>query len=71
MLLFVTLIGSPHPYLLHRLYGGDKNYGKFFAYMNLFLGSMLVLVLGDGPVSHVCRLGRRGTLFVSADQFLQ
>jgi NADH-quinone oxidoreductase subunit L len=30
--------------------GGDKNYGKFFAYMNLFLGSMLVLVLGDGPV---------------------
>ena len=29
---------------------GDKNYGKFFAYMNLFLGSMLVLVLGDSPV---------------------
>ena len=24
--------------------------GKFFAYLNLFLGCMLILVLGDGPV---------------------
>ena len=50
MLLFVTLIGSLiHVYSIGYM-GGDKNYGKFFAYMNLFLGSMLVLVLGDGPV---------------------
>jgi len=50
MLLFVTLIGSLiHIYSIGYM-GGDKNYGKFFAYMNLFLGSMLVLVLGDGPV---------------------
>ena len=50
MLLFVTFIGSLiHVYSIGYM-GGDKNYGKFFAYMNLFLGSMLVLVLGDGPV---------------------
>lgn len=50
MLLFVTLIGTLiHVYSIGYM-GGDKNYGKFFAYMNLFLGSMLVLVLGDGPV---------------------
>jgi len=50
MLLFVTLIGTLiHVYSIGYM-GGDKNYGKFFAYMNLFLGSMLVLVLGDSPV---------------------
>jgi len=50
MLLFVTFIGSLiHIYSIGYM-SGDKNYGKFFAYMNLFLGSMLVLVLGDGPV---------------------
>jgi len=50
MLLFVTLIGSLiHIYSIAYM-GGDKNYGKFFAYLNLFLGSMLVLVLGDSPV---------------------
>ena len=50
MLLFVTLIGS----LIHIYSVGymaeDKNYGKFFCYMNLFLGTMLILVLGSGPV---------------------
>ncbi|THB72295.1 MAG: NADH-quinone oxidoreductase subunit L [Desulfobulbaceae bacterium] len=50
MLLFVTFVG----FLIH-LYSigymaGDKNFGKFFAYLNLFLASMLLLVLGDGPV---------------------
>lgn len=50
MLFFVTLIGTLiHIYSIGYM-GGDKNYGKFFAYMNLFLGSMLILVLGDGPV---------------------
>jgi NADH-quinone oxidoreductase subunit L len=50
MLLFVTFIGSLiHIYSIGYM-EGDKNYGKFFAYMNLFLGSMLVLVLGDSPV---------------------
>lgn len=50
MLLFVTFIGT----LIHLYSIGymakDKNYGKFFAYLNLFLGSMLILVLGDGPL---------------------
>lgn len=50
MLIFVTLIGSLiHIYSIGYM-GGDTNYGKFFAYLNLFLGSMLVLVLGDSPV---------------------
>jgi len=50
MLIFVTFIGS----LIHIYSVGymskDENYGKFFAYLNLFLGSMLILVLGNGPV---------------------
>lgn len=50
MLLFVTFIGSLiHIYSIGYM-SGDKNYGKFFAYLNLFLGSMLILVLGSGPV---------------------
>ena len=50
MLLFVTFIGSLiHIYSIAYM-SEEENYGKFFAYMNLFLGSMLILVLGDGPV---------------------
>ncbi len=50
MILFVTLIGSLiHIYSIGYM-EGEKNFGKFFAYLNLFLGSMLVLVLGDSPV---------------------
>ncbi len=50
MLLFVTFVGSLiHIYSIGYM-AGDKNYGKFFSYLNLFLGSMLILVLGDGPV---------------------
>ncbi len=50
MLLFVTFIGSLiHIYSVGYM-AGDENFGKFFSYMNLFLGSMLILVLGSGPV---------------------
>jgi NADH-quinone oxidoreductase subunit L len=50
MLLFVTLIGSLiHIYSIGYM-AGDENFGKFFSYLNLFLGAMLVLVLGSGPV---------------------
>lgn len=50
MLLFVTFIGTLiHIYSIGYM-GGDKSYGKFFAYMNLFLGSMLILVLGSSPL---------------------
>ena len=29
---------------------GDEGFGKFFAYFNLFLASMLILVLADNPI---------------------
>lgn len=50
MSMFVTFVG----WLIH-IYAvgymkGDDGFGKFFAYFNLFLASMLVLVLADNPV---------------------
>ena len=50
MSLFVTFVG----WLIH-IYAvgymkGDSGYGKFFAYFNLFLASMLILVLADNPI---------------------
>ncbi|AOO64296.1 NADH-quinone oxidoreductase subunit L [Sulfurospirillum halorespirans] len=50
MVLFITFVG----WLIH-LYAtaymsDDKGYGKFFFYFNLFLSSMLLLVLADGPL---------------------
>ncbi len=49
-LLFVTFIGTLIHFYSIGYMAGDENFGKFFAYLNLFLGSMLILVLGDGPV---------------------
>lgn len=50
MLVFVTFIGSLiHIYSIGYM-AGEDNYGKFFAYLNLFLGAMLILVMGNGPV---------------------
>ena len=51
MALFVTGVGS----LIH-LYSigymrGDPKFSKFFLYMNLFLLSMLVLVLGNNMLA--------------------
>jgi len=50
MVLFITFVG----WLIH-LYATaymreDAGYGKFFFYFNLFLASMLLLVLADGPL---------------------
>lgn len=50
MVLFITFVG----WLIH-LYAtaymhDDAGYGKFFFYFNLFLSSMLLLVLADGPL---------------------
>jgi len=50
MAMFVTFVG----WLIH-IYAvgymkGDDGFGKFFAYFNLFLASMLILVLADNPV---------------------
>jgi len=50
MLLFVTFIGTLIHFYSIGYMAKDENFGKFFAYLNLFLGSMLILVLGDGPV---------------------
>jgi NADH-quinone oxidoreductase subunit L len=45
--LVITFVG----FLIHLYAGGymahDPDYARFFAYLNLFCGSMLVLVLGD------------------------
>lgn len=50
MSMFVTFIG----WLIHIYAIGymtkDAGFGKFFAYFNLFLASMLILVLADNPV---------------------
>jgi len=50
MVLFVTFVG----WLIHIYAAGymkdDEGYGKFFFYFNLFLASMLLLVLADSPI---------------------
>lgn len=50
MISFITFIGM----LIHIYAAGymrdDEGYGRFFAYFNLFMGSMLLLVLADNPI---------------------
>ena len=50
MISFITFIGT----LIHIYAAGymkeDEGYGKFFVYFNLFMGSMLLLVLADNPI---------------------
>jgi NADH-quinone oxidoreductase subunit L len=47
MILFVTGVGTLiHLYSIGYMHG-DPRYSRFFAYMNLFAASMLVLVLGN------------------------
>jgi NADH-quinone oxidoreductase subunit L len=50
MLLFITLIGTLiHIYAVGYM-KGEAGFGKFFAFFNLFMGSMLLLVLADNPI---------------------
>lgn len=50
MLLVVTIIGTLiHIYAMGYMHG-DKSVWRFFAYLNLFLASMLMLVLGDNLI---------------------
>jgi len=50
MLLFVTFVGTIiHCYSIGYM-GHDKGYARFFSYLNLFLSSMLILVLGSNLV---------------------
>ena len=47
MCLFVTGVGALiHLYSIGYMHG-DPNFSKFFVYLNLFVFSMLMLVLGD------------------------
>ncbi len=50
MISFITFIGM----LIHIYAAGymkdEEGYGKFFAYFNLFMGSMALLVLSDNPI---------------------
>ncbi len=80
MLSVVTGVG----FLIHMYASwymrGEEGYSRFFAYTNLFIASMVVLVLADNlllmyracrqPAADVPRLGRRGPVLLSADRFL-
>ncbi len=47
MMLVVTIVGALiHLYSIGYM-AGDPRYGRFFAYLNLFVGSMLLLVLAE------------------------
>ncbi|MDX1810255.1 MAG: NADH-quinone oxidoreductase subunit L [Sulfurospirillaceae bacterium] len=50
MVMFITFIGL----LIHIYATGymkdDEGFGKFFSYFNLFMASMLLLVLGNSPI---------------------
>jgi len=50
MVLVVTGVGFLILLYSTRFMEDDDSYGRFFAYMNLFIGSMLVLVLADNLV---------------------
>jgi NADH-quinone oxidoreductase subunit L len=48
MVLVITIVGFMiHLYSTEYMAGEDEGYSRFFAYMNLFVGSMLTLVLAD------------------------
>jgi len=50
MSLFITFVGwLIHIYAVGYM-AGDEGFGKFFAYFNLFLASMLLLVLANNPI---------------------
>jgi NADH-quinone oxidoreductase subunit L len=51
MLLFVTGIGTLiHVYSLGYM-AHDRGYARYFAYLNLFTFAMILLVLGDSPIT--------------------
>ena len=70
MCLVVTGIGTLiHVYSIGYMHG-DAGYARYFAYLNLFLFFMLVLVLGKNMPDDVRRLGRRRPRLVPADRLL-
>jgi NADH-quinone oxidoreductase subunit L len=53
MMLVVTVVGFLIHFYSASFMAGDEGYSRFFAYMNLFVGFMLLLVLADNLVSLV------------------
>ncbi len=50
MLSFITFVGTViHVYAVGYM-KGDPGFGKFMSYFNLFMGSMLLLILADNPI---------------------
>ena len=47
---FITFIGTLIHIYASGYMKGDEAYGKFFSYFNLFMGSMLLLILADNPI---------------------
>ena len=70
MMLIITGVGT----LIHLFSVGymqdDPGYPRYFAYLNLFVFFMLVLVLGAQLSDPVHRVGRRRALLVSAHRLL-
>ena len=70
MLLLITGVGT----VIHIYSAGymqkDPGISRYFAYLNLFVFFMLVLVLADSLPLFVCGLGGSGTVFLSAHRFL-
>lgn len=50
MISFITFIGTLIHIYAAAYMNKDEGFGKFFSYFNLFLGSMLLLVLADNPI---------------------
>lgn len=50
MVLFISFVGGLIHIYASAYMKEDAGYGKFFFYFNLFLASMLLLVLADGPL---------------------
>ena len=70
MALFITGIGALiHLYAIGYMHG-DPKFTKFFVYLNLFIFSMLVLVLGRQPARDLPGLGGRRRLLVLPDLVL-
>ena len=50
MIFFITLIGTLIHIYAAGYMRGEEGFGKFFAFFNLFMGSMLLLVMADNPI---------------------
>jgi len=50
MVTFITFVGTLIHIYAAGYMRGDEAYGKFFSYFNLFMGSMLLLILASNPI---------------------